>query len=216
MTREQLVENDACALTPGDYYIATKGSITITNEGPLFHQISLQTATHVSAFTDAVRNRDQRCVITGRPAVINGVTFWEPFEAAHVFPRKYGGYWRGHNFGRWITIPPASESHGTINSVQNGILFTRDMHPLFDSYQISINPKEQHMIVCFTPVACSYGIAGAHLDQRFLENPLRPPDPLLFWHFRQAVLANMKGAGETCFEMGFPSSPDTAGQIMGD
>ncbi|KAG0642777.1 hypothetical protein HOY80DRAFT_1035529 [Tuber brumale] len=70
-----LVENDAYALTPRDYYIVTDGSITVTNEIPLFHQISLQTATHVAAFTHAVRNRDQRCVIMGKSAVVSGVTF---------------------------------------------------------------------------------------------------------------------------------------------
>jgi len=42
----------------------------------------------------------------------------------------------------------------------------------------------------------SKGIAGTHLDQQFLDKPDRPVDQLLRWHFRQAVLANMRGAGE--------------------
>lgn len=41
-----------------------------------------------------------------------------------------------------------------------------------------------------------------------------PPDKLLRWHFRQAVLTNMKGAGEPCFETDFPPGSDMIGEIM--
>lgn len=46
-----------------------------------------------------------------------------------------------------------------------------------------------YRIVCF--LRDSKGIAGKHLDQRF-RGPHRPVDELLRWHFRQAVLANVK------------------------
>ena len=46
------------------------------------------------------------------------------------------------------------------------------------------------------------------ISQEFLDNPLRPPDQLLRWHFRQAVLTNMKGAGEPTFEHDFPPGSD--------
>lgn len=58
-----------------------------------------------------------------------------------------------------------------------------------------------------------YGIAGKHLDQMFLDEPDRPVDPLLRWHFRQAVLANMRGAGEPIFEHDFPPGSDILGEI---
>jgi len=57
-------------------------------------------------------------------------------------------------------------------------------------------------------------IAGRHLDQRFLNNPDRPVDELLRWHFRQSVLANMRGAGEPIFEHDFPPGPDMIGEIL--
>ncbi|PUU81425.1 hypothetical protein B9Z19DRAFT_1113409 [Tuber borchii] len=177
---QRLVERDEQPLQPGNYYIITNGSITITNKVPLLRTLSLYTGTRVQPFFHSVRLRDRRCVITGRPAVINGVYYWDGFE---------------------ITVLPASGSHGTINSVQNGMLLTRDMHALFASYQFSINPD-----VC--------GIAGAHLDQLFLNHPHRPVDELFRWHFRQAVLANMKGIGEPCFETDFPPGSDIMGQIM--
>lgn len=47
----------------------------------------------------------------------------------------------------------------------------------------------------------------------FLDHPDRPVDSLLRWHFRQAVLANMRGAGEPVFETDFPPGSDIAGEI---
>ncbi|KAK9318915.1 hypothetical protein V1517DRAFT_370114 [Lipomyces orientalis] len=43
------------------------------------------------------------------------------------------------------------------------------------------------------------------------ENCVR--DELLRWHFRQAVLANMRGAGEPVFETDFPPGSDMVGEI---
>ena len=123
-----------------DYSSLVIGSIITTNEAPLLRTLSLHTGTRVQSFSHSVRDRDRRCVITGRSAVIAGVAFWDGFEVAHVFPLAYEENWNNCNFSRWITVPPAFESHGTINSVQNGMLLTRDMHALFDSYQIAINP----------------------------------------------------------------------------
>ncbi len=58
------------------------------------------------------------------------------------------------------------------------------------------------------------GLAGKHLDEEFLNNPQRPVDQLLRWHFRQAVLANMRGAGEPRFEHDFPPGSDIVGDIL--
>ena len=58
-----------------------------------------------------------------------------------------------------------------------------------------------------------YNIAGNYFDQKFLNHPHRPADSLLRWHFRQAVLANMRGAGEPIFEGDFPPGSDIAGEI---
>ena len=52
-------------------------------------------------------------------------------------------------------------------------------------------------------------------DQQLLQDPARPVDQLLRWHFRQAVLANMRGAGEPIFEFDFPPGTDMMGEILG-
>jgi len=59
-----------------------------------------------------------------------------------------------------------------------------------------------------------FDIAGRRLDEAFLNNPLRPPDELLRWHFRQAVLANVKGVGEPYWEQDFPAGMDMLTEIM--
>jgi len=74
--------------------------------------------------------------------------------------------------------------------------------------------QDDYKIVCFTPFASFYGLAGRKLDQSFLDDPLRSVDQLFRWHFRQAVLVNMKGAGECFFVTDFPPGSDIMGQIM--
>jgi hypothetical protein len=58
------------------------------------------------------------------------------------------------------------------------------------------------------------GLAGKYLDQEFLDNPQRPVDQLLRWHFRQAILANMRGVGEPLFEHDLPPGSDIVGEIL--
>ncbi|PUU73050.1 hypothetical protein B9Z19DRAFT_1035641 [Tuber borchii] len=211
---EHFVERNGQKLKPGNYYIATNGTIAITDEVALTRTSSMTSGTRVESFRQAVRERDGGCIATGRPAPLAHLGWWMNFETAHVFPLAYEKLWNDCNYSRFITDPPADPSHGTINSVQNGILLTREMHYAFDNYSWSINPDDNHKIVCFTPDLSYYGIAGRSLDQTFLDNNLRPPDQLLRWHFRQAVLTNVKGVGEPCFESDFPPGSDIMGAIM--
>ncbi|KAI5847696.1 hypothetical protein DFP73DRAFT_577626 [Morchella snyderi] len=153
---------------------------TLTNELWLVRTILAASGT----CTDAVRERDGRCVITGEEAA-NAVGTWTGFQAAHswLHLRKVS-----IDYGRWITISPAIESAGSINSVQNGMLLRADSHALLDSYKVAINPADNYKIACFN--TDRKGIAGKHLDQQLLEDPRRPVDELL----------DMKGAEELVFE----------------
>ena len=65
---------------------------------------------------------------------------WRGFEAAHIFPLAFERLWNECNLSRLITIPPANESNGSINSVQNGIMLTSVIHQFFVSYDLAINP----------------------------------------------------------------------------
>ena len=59
------------------------------------------------------------------------------------------------------------------------------------------------------------GLDGRILDAvcRDSANPHCVSDQLLRWHFRQSVLANMRGAGEPIFEHDFPPGTDMMGEI---
>ncbi|KAG0643110.1 hypothetical protein HOY80DRAFT_1014199 [Tuber brumale] len=59
---------------------------------------------------------------------------------------------------------------------------------------------------------CDY--AFKPLDQTFLDNPVRPVDDVLRWHYCQAVLVNMKWARELCFEVDVPPGSKIMGEIM--
>ena len=121
-------------------YSVRIGSVSVTDEVPLLCAISLPSGTRVASFRDAVFQRDQRCVITGNKAILGHIGRWMGFEATHIFPLAYERQWNDCNLSRLITVPPTNESHGSINSVQNGIMLTTAMQRFFASYDLAINP----------------------------------------------------------------------------
>ena len=121
-------------------YSVRIGSVSVTDEVPLIWAVSLPSGTRVESFRDAVFQRDKRCIITGNQAMYADVGKWLGFEATHIFPLAFERQWNDCNLSRLITAPPTNESHGSINSVQNGIMLTSTMHQFFASYDVSINP----------------------------------------------------------------------------
>ena len=137
--KETKIERNNHPLQPGKYYIVATSSFQLNDEPWLVRTISLSTGDRVPAFPDAIRSRDRQCIISGEPVLtFNGITFWEKFDAAHIFPLAYEGHWNYQNYGRWITIQP--DQGGSINSIQNGLLLERGIHSQFDAYLIAINP----------------------------------------------------------------------------
>ena len=134
----ELLEHDCTSIIR--HYWLRIGSITITDEVALTRTNSIPSGVRVEAFRQAVRERDGRCIATGRVAKLAHLGWWMNFETAHVFPLAYEQKWNDSDFSRWITAPPADPSHGTINSVQNGILLSSGMHIAFNNYSWSINP----------------------------------------------------------------------------
>ncbi|KAG0643361.1 hypothetical protein HOY80DRAFT_946492 [Tuber brumale] len=197
--RKQLVGKDGQQLRPGNYFVVTNCSVSVTDEVPLICAVSLPSGTRAASFLDAVFQRDRRCVITGKQAMYAHVGRWRGFEATHIFPLAFERQWNDCNLSRLIT---------------NGIMLTSTMHQFFASYDVSINPDDNYKIVCFTADLARFHIAGRHLDQTFADNPLQLPDDLLRWHLRQAALVNIKGVGEPTFEDDFPAGSDVMGEIM--
>jgi len=97
-------------------------------------------------------------VISGEEADGADYDDWAGFEAAHIFPLAREDIWKECNFGNWITIPPAKEKAGAINSVQNGMLLTSTLHQRFDTYAFSVNPD-----VCMPNITLSVNVANDYL-----------------------------------------------------
>ncbi|KAJ5701921.1 hypothetical protein N7488_009469 [Penicillium malachiteum] len=97
--------------------------------------------------------------------------------------------------------------------VQNGILLTSSIHGLFDNFLVSVNPYDGYKIINFGDD--NFGLDGRTLHQncRNTTNSENVVDELLYWHYRQCVLANMRGFGEPTFEWDFPPGTDMMKEI---
>ena len=76
--------------------------------------------------------------------------------------------------------------------------------------------QDGYKITYFAPD--TFGYDGKTLNSvcRKPTDPNRVCDELLRWHFRQSVLANMKGAGAPLFEHDFPPGTDMLGELHGE
>lgn len=76
--------------------------------------------------------------------------------------------------------------------------------------------QDGYKIIYFCPDP--FGLDGRILDPvcRNPQDPNRVSDALLRWHFRQAVLANMRGAGEPIFEHDFPPGTDMLAELRSE
>ncbi|KAG0634852.1 hypothetical protein HOY80DRAFT_1012256 [Tuber brumale] len=163
-------------------------------------------------FRHEIRNRDRKCVLSGvtNTEILIEANNWVAFQAAHIFPVEHESLWIRFNYGRWITDTDDTRS-SKINSCQNWFLLDATMHLKFDQYLVSVNPDDNYKIVVFDPDI--RGLDGRILDPvcRNPADPYRVSDQLLRWHFRQSVLANMRGAGERIFTHDSPPDIDMAG-----
>ncbi|KAI9781116.1 MAG: hypothetical protein M1816_002474 [Peltula sp. TS41687] len=107
-----------------------------------------------------------------------------------------------------------SEGNRKQEAPRNGLLLQGTVHLMFDAWQVAINPDDGYKITIFGPDAFGYDGRILHPSCRIPDDPRRVSDELLRWHFRQAVLFNVKGAGERIWEFDFPPGTDMIGEIM--
>ncbi|KAK9358818.1 HNH endonuclease-domain-containing protein [Lipomyces starkeyi] len=193
-------------LQPGQYDIrpySRKDAISITDEPCILRIISQSSTGRDYIFRTQVRERDGKCVITGTVNRRADRDNWSGFHAAHIFPLSSEDYFVQFGYSRWITNRIGERDTG-INSCQNGLLMQSNIHELFDGFYFSINPDDGYKITCFDE-------DNSRIDGKYLT---LVRDELLRWHFRQAVLANMRVAGEPSFETDFPPGTDMMGEIL--
>ncbi|KAK9368255.1 HNH endonuclease-domain-containing protein [Lipomyces kononenkoae] len=165
-------------------------------------------------FRARVRDRDRKCVISGTANIGAPRNDWRGFEAAHIFPISSEEHFVKKGLSNCITNRRLGSRETGINSCQNGLLMLSTIHQKFDGFDFSINPDDGYKITCFD--GDPFRIDGNVLDPgcRESEGEEGVRDELLKWHFRQTVLANMRGAGEPSFEMDFPPGTDAVGEIL--
>ncbi|KAF8475851.1 hypothetical protein BDZ91DRAFT_615368, partial [Kalaharituber pfeilii] len=133
------------------------------------------------------------------------------------------------NYGCWIANMDAVTGNLKNNSYQNGLLLESGVHKLFDQYLFPISPDLSTIlpllriiIISRRLISMTFGLDG-RIPNRRCRSPADPkaeagnnslgtrtsrPPRLPPWHFRQSILANMRGAGEPIFEDDFPPGAD--------
>ncbi|KAJ5736989.1 uncharacterized protein N7483_002114 [Penicillium malachiteum] len=228
----QILPVDLNPLTTGDYDISPSvhgGLLQISSERSqrrVYSESSSQSIQHTT-FRDSVRARDGKCVVSGVVNVNRDEDIWDVFEAAHIFPLTRRDTWAHLQFSRYVTYQTADP----MNSAQNGLLLLAGVHKRFDSYRISIDPdvsqfflssnllylliciQDGYKVIDFSPDVLS--VDGRILDPvcRNPNSPNHVRDEFLRCHYRQAILANVKGEGETTMEHDFPPGSDIMGEI---
>ncbi|KAK9350370.1 hypothetical protein V1523DRAFT_420090 [Lipomyces doorenjongii] len=197
-------------LKPGHYDIRPNspgGTISITDEPCITRVYSGADSLTTTEFLNQVRERDRKCVITGTMNIRADMDIWVGFHAAHVFPLSHLQLFVSSGLSRCITNGERG-SDSWINSCQNGLLMQSN------TFCFSINPDDNYKIVSFVPDV--FGVDGRKLDPicRAPDDDRSVRDELLRWHFHQAVLTNMRGAGEPGFEIDFPPGTDMVGEIL--
>lgn len=86
--------------------------------------------------------------------------------------------------------------------------------PLYLS-KVTLTRISQHDYVVISFIEDLFRVESNRLDSvcRQPGDDRAVRDDILRWHFRQAILTNMRGAGEPIFEHDFPSGSDMIGQI---
>jgi hypothetical protein len=198
-------------LRRGRYILSPKTpgqAMQINNERYHPRTLSLSNTARSAEFRQQVRQRDGRCVVTGRINHDAAHGFWRGFEAAHIFPLALDGLFQSQGFSQLATPGPLD-----INSPRNGILLDSRVHQEWDGYSIAVNPNNGYRVQSFRPGAWDLHGQVLHPVCRLPGDARAVLDTLLRWHYEQAVLCNMRGAGEPMYDFDFPPGTDMMGEI---
>ncbi|KAG0634179.1 hypothetical protein HOY80DRAFT_987738 [Tuber brumale] len=211
-----IVSRTEVPLQVGVYDIYCEASIQVSDEPWVHRLISHEITSSEDSFRNDIRNRDRKCVISGIsiPEIFTQSNNWTAFEATHIFPPERSSLWIQYDYGRWIAGKDGTTESSNINSPRNRLLLGLNVQQMFHQYLISVNADDGYKVVVFDPDLFSYD--GKTLDPvcRNLADPHSVSDELLRCHFRQSVLANVRGAGEPIFEHDFPPGTDIMGEIL--
>ncbi|KDQ18489.1 hypothetical protein BOTBODRAFT_28862 [Botryobasidium botryosum FD-172 SS1] len=194
--REVMRDNEPVA--QGYYDVMSQGGpLQIENTATPFFERTITPVTSPqvlkSSLVAPLRLRDGKCVITGRSPYAGR---WTALQACHIVPLTHLELFNEH-FSSLLLDDTFPEGQ-PLNSVQNGLILGCEFHAHFVKYDFSIDPDDGYRIVWFSSVIKSMaphpeyvpGLRRADIpeNQRVLDEVLR-------WHYTQAVLGNVRGAG---------------------
>lgn len=163
---QELVPRDLAHIRQGYYVIMGNISqtinVTLTTEQvvrrlPTHQPPTRQMRRNQRHFRRTLFQRDgSKCAITGRQAP--GANPRLTLAAARVFPLAQHQTWVNNNYERWITDRSAADDIGPdkMFSAQNGLTLIADVHILFDSFVVAINPD----VSSFTIFAVQFSFWG--------------------------------------------------------
>ncbi|KAI9767195.1 MAG: hypothetical protein M1840_005794 [Geoglossum simile] len=204
------------AVHPGYYVVLSANGepldIPITEERAIPRSMSYNLSNpdpRIAVFRRRVRERDNCCVVTGTRAPPDRYT---GFEAAHIFPVAHLDLWCSGQWSQRIEDDFHDVGDSKIHSVQNGILLASHVHAYFDKYEIAINPDDNFKITSF--VEEYFGFDGRYMVLSNYPQHYQPLRSLLKYHFRMAVLCNMKARGpEYDWDEDIPPGMDPVAEI---
>ncbi|KAG0132645.1 hypothetical protein HOY82DRAFT_606325 [Tuber indicum] len=190
-----IVSRTDIPLKKGVYDIYCDAPMEVSEEDFVVHLTTHNITGHNERFRREVRDRDRKCFISGliNPEGQIEADIWCDFQAAHIFPLQHESLWNELGYGQWVTDIEDTPGRSKINSSQNGFLLDAAIHTKFDQYLISVNPDDNYKIVVFNLKIL--GLDGRIPDHvcRNEDDPHRVPDEILRWHFKQSILANVRG-----------------------
>ncbi|KAL4882555.1 HNH endonuclease-domain-containing protein [Aspergillus karnatakaensis] len=213
-TATKLRRNGHSLVRPGAYIVLQSNSnpinVTATAElsirrlyssEPSSREVSADRNAHQRHFRDSVRERDDKCVITGDGLGNTTPVPYAGSDAAHIYPVSRVAEWRQQNLQQHITdtSPATAITQTGLYSAQNGLLLRSDIHHLWDNFLIAIDPDADYKVICFhgeDTVEKKRRLGGNRIKGATHNSP-NPNDRisprLLRWHLKMCLLKMMKG-----------------------
>lgn len=144
---------------PGNIHIFIVPSNSLVRLAPTTETYSLRflsqgtSGRRKGGFAQLVKNRDLGCCITGEMLEyeddMEEEAAWRGIEAIHIFPLAFARHWEDRDYHHYITdMPPNASPAVKLNSSQNGMMVSADIHTLWDAYEIGIDVDVSFSLVC--------------------------------------------------------------------
>lgn len=132
--------------------------------------------------------------------------------------------WVDNRMWQYLTDTHSNQGTNCIDSLQNGILLNNTLHAFWDHWVMSINPvfffsyltyigKNTMMVRIILDGLERQQYDGRVVQFRHTPDLPAPPYSILHEHWRQFVLANMRGAGEVPY-LDYDEQEDSQGMTV--